>query len=407
MIDEKYIKAYAIKNAIEHKGKAAIGAVIAGLFNHGLEKGKIKEFMPKINIVIDEINSLEFEEQIILFKKYEKLIGHRKEREGLPNLPNLKKGKVITRMSPSPSGPLTLGHILTIGPNYLYVKQYGGIFYMRIEDTNPENIDPLAYKMIEEESNWLTNNTGKIIIQSDRIEIYYNYVEKLLDKEAVYVCECDTEEFKELLLKNKACPCRSKDKKEQKKRWEKMLDKGGYKQGAAVLRFKADLNDKNPAFRDFTLARINESSHPRKKNKYRVWPLMNLAVTVDDIELKMTHIVRGKDHKDNAVRQKMIYKALGKEKQYPYVAFIGKVHFDDFEMSASKMRKGILEGKYSGWDDPLLPTVATLRKKYTPQAFWNYVEDRGINEADKTISQKDFFELIDNYQKEANKQKEI
>ncbi|MBR9706620.1 glutamate--tRNA ligase [Candidatus Pacearchaeota archaeon] len=406
MVDKKHIRAYALKNALEHDGKAVVGSVIAGLFNHGLQKSQIKEIMPKIQDVLKEINSMSGQELEQEFAKLESLIGHRVERDGLAELPGVKKGSVNTRMSPSPSGPLTLGHILTIGPNYLYTKKYGGTFFIRIEDTNPENIDPKAYKMIKEESKWLCDGNVKIVIQSERMDLYYKYAQKFIDKGAAYVCTCDVDAFKDLLLKKTGCPCRSLDKKEQKKRWKNMLDKDGYKQGEAVLRFKSDITHKNPAMRDFPLARINTTPHPKQKKKYRVWPLMNLAVPVDDIEMKMTHIIRGKDHMDNSKRQKMMYKALGKEKQYPWVAFIGRLHFTDFVMSTSKMRKAIEEGKYSGWDDPKLPTVVSLKNKgYCPEAFWKYVEQRGVSETDKTISQKDFFQLIDNFEKDLKRDK--
>jgi len=91
-----------------------------------------------------------------------------------------------------------------------------------------------------------------------------------------------------------------------------MLDKKGFKMGEAVLRFKSKegMKHKNPAMRDFPLARINETSHARQKNKYRVWPLMNLSVTVDDIEMKIDSYYSWKDHKDNAERQKMIYEVF-------------------------------------------------------------------------------------------------
>jgi len=404
MVDKKYIEAYALKNALEHNGKAVAGAVIAGLFNHGLKKENIKKEMPEIQKVLNDVNKLSDDEKKKRFAKFEELIGHRPEREGLPDLPGLKKGKVITRFSPSPSGALTLGHILAIGPNFLYAKKYGGKFYIRIEDTNPDNIYKPAYRMIEKESKWLCGDEVEIIIQSERMDLYYKYAEKLISKGAAYVCECDPENFKELLLKKKACPCRELDKKEQLERWKKMLDKKGYNQGEVVLRFKSDLTNKNPAMRDFPLARINTTSHPLQKNKYRVWPLMNLAVSVDDIELGMTHIIRGKDHKDNAERQKMIYTVLGKEKQYPWVGFIGRLHFKDFEMSASQMRKDIEAGKYSGWDDKRIPTVASLKKQgYIPEIFWEYVEQRGISETDKTIDKKDFFKLFDDLKKEIGK----
>ena len=401
MIKQEIILAYALKNAVEHNSIALAGAVIAGLFNHGLKKNKIKEEMPRIQKVLDEVNKLSPNEQEILFKKHADLIGHRDEREGLPELPGIKKGKVITRFSPSPSGALTLGHIIVIGPNFLYVKKYGGKFYVRIEDTNPEKINKQAYKLIEKESKWLCDNKVEIVIQSKRMDLYYKYAKKLIELGAAYVCVCDKEKFKELLLGKQACDCRKLDKKQQLERWNKMLDKKGYEQGEAVLRFKSDLKNKNPAMRDFPLARINNTKHVLQGNKYKVWPLMNLAVPVDDIEMKITHIVRGKDHMDNAKRQKMVYKVLGKEKQFPWVGFIGRLHFKDFVMSASQISEGIKSGKYSGWDDKRLPTAASFKKQgYKPEIFWKYVEQRGISETDKIIDKKDFMKILDDFKKE-------
>ena len=400
MIKKESIRAYALKNAVDHGGKSVVGGVIPGLFNCGLKKDKIKDVMSEINKVISEVNKLSIEEQKKEFEKLKNIIGHRPEREGLPGLEDVKKGKVISRMSPSPSGPFHIGHILTIGPNFLYVKKYGGKFYVRIEDTNPDNIYKPAYKMLEKESKWLCDNNVEIVIQSERMSLYYKYLEKLFAKNSIYACECEKEKFKQLLLEKKACPCRNLSKNEQLERWKKMLDKKGYKMGEVVIRFKSDLNDKNPAMRDFPLARINTNKHPMQGNKYRVWPLMNLSVTVDDIEMKMTHIIRGKDHKDNAKRQKMLYKVLGKEKQYPWVSFIGMLHFEDLELSSTKIRQGVESGKYKGWDDPKLLTAASLKKQgYKPETFWKYVEQRGISETDKIISKKDFFEILDNFQK--------
>jgi glutamyl-tRNA synthetase len=385
------ILAYALKNAAEHEGKAIAASVLNSLFHEGLEKKDIKKVMPAIQEAVEKVNSLSLEEQEKQLKNLEDEISHRAEREGLPEIP--VKGKVISRMSPSPSGPLHLGHLLTILPNFLYTQKYRGQFYIRIEDTNPENIYPPAYKMIKQEAKWITKGKAKFVIQSERIETYYKYAEKLIDKEKAYVCECNPEEFKELLLKKKKCPCRESDKKEQKKRWKKMFKE--YRQGEAVLRFKSDIKDPNPAMRDFPLARINETPHHLQKKKYRVWPLMNLAVAADDIEQGMTHIIRGKDHKDNGKRQKMIYKALGKEKQYPWTAYIGRMRVRDMELSATKTRIAIEEGRFTGWDDERLLTAASLKKKYSPETFWKLAEQRGISEVDKVIDKKEFFHMMD------------
>ena len=302
------------------------------------------------------------------------------------------------RFAPSPSGPFHIGHAATACISFLFVKEYGGKFYVRIEDTNPENIYPAAYKMIADESKWLFDGIAKVIVQSDRMETYYKYVDKLIKKKAAYVCTCSSESFKEFVDTKKDCPCRKLSVEENMARWKKMLDKTGFKEGEAVVRFKSSMNHKNPAMRDFPLARINLHEHPRQKKKYRVWPLMNLAVAVDDIKLGMTHIIRAKDHRDNSERQKMMYEALGLGKKFPWTAFLGRIHFKDLELSATQFRKGIEEGKYSGWDDKKLPTIASLKKQgYKPQAFWKFAERVGLNENDKIIDKTEYFKLLDDF----------
>jgi glutamyl-tRNA synthetase len=179
-----------------------------------------------------------------------------------------------------------------------------------------------------------------------------------------------------------------------------MFDKNGFKDGEAVLRFKSDIENPNPALRDFPLARINTNKHPRQGNKYRVWPLMNLSVTVDDIELKMTHIIRGKDHKDNSIRQKMMYQALGEE-HFPTTLFVGRVKFTDVILSKRKIKAAIEDGGYEGWDDVRLPTIVTLMKRgYQPEAFYKFTIQRGVSEVDKVLTQKDLFKIIDEFNRE-------
>ncbi len=394
---EKKARAYALKNALAYNGKAQQGFVISSLFNEGLKKSEVGKYSNQISEIVSEVNSLNSEQQQKEFFSLKKFIHERPHREGLAELPNAKKGKVIMRISPSPSGPFHIGHALVFCLNLLYVKKYGGKFYVRIEDTNPENIYPKAYKMIEDESKWLSGGFAKIIIQSDRMELYYKYAKKLIDNGDAYVCECSGDEFRELVSEKKNCPCRDLEKKIQKERWRKMMDKKGYKPGEVVLRFKSNMKDKNPAMRDFPLARINLEKHPRVGNKYRVWPLMNLAVSVDDIELGMTHVIRGKDHMDNAKRQEMIYKSLGKK--FPWVGFLGKFKFKDLELSTTKIKQDIENGKYSGWSDPRLPTIAALKKKYKPEAFLKFAEQIGLSENDKVIDKKEYFLLLDNFNK--------
>src|SRR3989338_8024915 len=344
------IKAYALKNAVNHGGQAILGAVINSLFIEGLKKEDIKKIIPEVQKIISEVNKLDEETKKKEFSKFESLISKREVREGLPEFQHVSKKGVVMRFAPSPSGPLHIGHAITASLSYLYIKKYGGKFYIRIEDTNPENIYVPAYKMIEKESKWLFDNV-KIIIQSKRMEKYYQYIAKLFSKNAVYACTCPSDKFKTYVMQKKECPCR------------------------------------------------NVSLHPLQKNKYKVWPLMNLAVIVDDIDLKITHVIRGKDHRDNAEKQKMIFQVLSKK--YPEDYYLGRIHLKDLELSSTQLRKDIETGKYTGWDDPKIPTIASLKKQgFQPQSILNVAEQIGMNEVDKTLEKKELFLLLKNKPKE-------
>jgi glutamyl-tRNA synthetase len=292
-----------------------------------------------------------------------------------------------------------VGHLISNFASSLYVKKYGGKFYVIIDDTDPETTLEESYENLRKDCRWAFGNVYKFLNASDRMELYYKYAKELIEKDAAYVCTCPSEIFrKEYVEKKRDCQCRNLTTAYQIERWERMLNRRGYKEGEAVLRFKTPENlggmaHRNPAMRDFPLARINKHKHPRQNNKYRVWPLMNLAVPVDDIELGMTHIIRGKDHRDNAERQKMMFEVLGKK--YPHVFFIGRIKFTDLELSKRKITAAIKEGRFSGFDDERLPTVASLRKrKFNPEAFAKFVESRGLTEVDKVMSAEEFFDVI-------------
>jgi glutamyl-tRNA synthetase len=400
---DKKAKAYALKNAIHYNGKANSGAVISGLFAEGLKREEVKEYAREINEIVKSVNKLSLEEQEKEYSKLKDTVSEREVREGLEELPDVTKKGVIMRFRPAPSGPLHVGHLISNMISSLYVKKYGGRFYIIIDDTSPETTLKEAYTNIKRDCDWVFGNVTEYINSSDRMKLYYEYIEKLLNKEVSYVCTCSAEKFKGFSDMKENCPCRNNDTKENLYRWEKMLSKKAkenYKPGEAVLRFKSELGmqDPNPAMRDFPLARIIEKEHPRQKKKYRVWPLMNLVVSVDDMELGMTHIIRGKDHMDNAKRQKMIFDIFGK--RFPWTYFMGRIKFSDLALSKRKLNAMINSGEFSGDDDERIPTLASLRKRgYKPEAFAKFAEQRGLTEVDKVIDSKEFFKIIDSFNK--------
>ena len=394
---DKKVRAYALKNALVHEGKAMQSPVISSLFNEGLEKSDMGKYGKKISEIIMEVNSLGLEKQKKEFEKLKNEVSEREVREGLEELPDAEKG-VVMRFRPSPSGPLHVGHLISNMISSLYVKKYGGKFYVIIDDTDPTTTLKETYENIKKDCDWVFGNVYKYLNASDRIEIYYKYIKKLIEKNSAYVCTCSSEKFKKFAEQKKDCPCRKLSVKENFERWEKMLDENGFEQGEAVLRFKSDMKNKNPAMRDFPLARINLENHPLQGNKYRVWPLMNLSVAVDDIELGMTHVIRGKDHRDNAERQKMIFDVF--KKKYPFAFFIGRIKFKDLILSKRKITAAIAEGKFEGFDDEKLPTIASLRKRnFKQESFAKFAEQRGITEVDKVMDSKEFFQTLGNFEK--------
>jgi glutamyl-tRNA synthetase len=229
-------------------------------------------------------------------------------------------------------------------------------------------------------------------IQSDRLPIYYEYVEKLIEVNAAYVCECKQEVFHKISLSKQACPCRSLSLTEQLERWRKMLN-GGYKEGQAVVRIKTELDHPNPAVRDWPALRIVDTKkypHPRVGVKYTLWPQNNLAAGIDDYLLGITHIIRGKEHYTNMVRQKYMYQALGWE--YPEAIHYGRLKITDTFLSKSKIMTGVKDGTYAGFDDPRLGTFASLRKRgITPEAIKKMIIDVGIKANDVTLSWENLY----------------
>jgi glutamyl-tRNA synthetase len=179
---------------------------------------------------------------------------------------------------------------------------------------------------------------------------------------------------------------------EQLERWKNMLT-GGYAEGGAVVRVKTDLNHPNPAVRDWPALRIIDAEkypHPRVGKKYRVWPLYNMAAGLDDHLMGVTHIIRGKEHLTNQVRQEYLYKHLGWE--YPETIHYGRLKITGAFLSKSKIVQGVRDGTYAGYDDPRLATFAALRKRgITPEAIKKMIVDVGPKTADVTLSWENLY----------------
>lgn len=224
------------------------------------------------------------------------------------------------RIAPSPSGNLHIGTARTALFNYLFAKKNKGKFILRIEDTDLERSN-IEYTQNIYDSlkalglNWdegpdIGGNYGPYQ-QSERFDIYPKYAKMLLEKGLAYECFCTQEELeqeKEESIKNKAahkysrkCLNLSEEEKEKlRKEGRKPSIRFRVPEGTTSFNdlVKGELNFDNDLIGDFVIMKSNGT------------PTYNFAVVIDDMEMKISHIIRGEDHISNTPKQIMIYQAL-------------------------------------------------------------------------------------------------
>jgi len=215
--------------------------------------------------------------------------------------------KIVTRFPPSPTGYLHIGGARTALFNWLFARQKGGKFILRIEDTDRERSTPEATNAILESLRWLGLDWDEgPYFQSERYPIYQEFIERLLSAGKAYHCHCSPEDLekrrKEALAKG------LKPKYDGRCR-----DLGLDPTPGSVVRLKAPQTGKT-VFHDLVkgpLSFNNEELDDLILRRSNGMPTYHLAVVVDDITMGMTHIIRGDDHVNNTPRQIHIYQALG------------------------------------------------------------------------------------------------
>ena len=379
-MNKKEIKRYVLDNAVLYKGRANLKAVVGHLIGKFPElKKDMKKFMKELSKLVDEINSLSFEEQKKELEKLGKVEKIKKE-SGLFDFLNIKKGeKVITAFPPEPSKYLHIGHSKALLLNFLLAEEYKGKFFLRFEDTNPELVDKEFYDIILEDIKWLGVEPDKVQYASDYMDLFYKFGEKIIKSEDAYVCFCDSEKIKENRRKKIVCECRGN------KDWKKFLKA---KEKSCVVRLKGDMNHKNAVMRDPTLFRIINREHPRVGKKYRVWPTYEFQNSVMDGYFKVSYRLRSKEFEAMSELQRYLQKLLGLEVTKTYE--LARFNMRGVLSSGRVIRDKISKKKLSGWDDPRLTTLVALRRRgFLPEAIKDFVVSTGISKSESTMTWDD------------------
>ena len=394
----KEILAYTLQNALEY-GNADAGRVLPKLFQHGLDKKEIPLAMKEINKTVEKVNSINPKEREKLFLSVEKFVKKhdRTETYELDELPTSPVGKkMVLRMAPFPSGALHLGNTKTFLLNALYAEKNNANLILIMDDTIGSAEKPLvkeAYDLISEAFKWLGVDYKKTYYKSDRLELYYEYAEKLIEMNKAYVCHCSVEFLRKNRADAKECSCRQFPKGIQHVRWKELF-KPETLEGEAVLRIKTDMQDPNPAFRDRVLFKISDREHPRVGKKYRVWPTLEMCWAIDDHLLGITHIIRGNDLVIESDMEKYIWDLF--KWDHPILIHTGLVKLEGVgaKLSKSKAGKEVKSGEFSGWDDPRTWSVQSLaRRGIRPESIKEFVKRIGLNKQDITIPIENLYSI--------------
>ncbi len=231
----------------------------------------------------------------------------------------MSQKQIVTRFPPSPTGYLHIGGARTALFNWLYARQKGGKFILRIEDTDKDRSTDEATNAILESMEWLGLDWDEgPYFQSQRYGIYNAFIERLLREGQAYYCHCSQEE-----LDRQRSAARAKGVKP--KYSGKCRDLGLGPSSGSVVRLKTPLtgitqvNDLIKGVITFNNEELDDLVLRRSDGS----PTYHMAVVADDISLGINTIIRGDDHLNNTPRQILIYKALGELiPQYAHVPMI-------------------------------------------------------------------------------------
>lgn len=274
---------------------------------------------------------------------------------------------IRTRFAPSPTGYLHIGGARTALFSWLYARHHGGRFVLRIEDTDRERSTEASVNAILEGMQWLGLDYEEgPFYQTQRMERYKALIQQLLDEGKAYYCYTTKEELDEL-------------REAQMARKEKPRYDGRYRDhdGPAregvepVVRFKNPLEGSvewddmirgpisisNSELDDLIIARPDGM------------PTYNFTVVVDDMDMEMSHVIRGDDHINNTPRQINIYRALGAEP--PVFAHVPMILGDDGKrLSKRHGAMSVMEYKEQG---------------FLPEAVMNYLVRLGWSHGDQEV----------------------
>jgi len=291
---------------------------------------------------------------------------------------------VVTRFPPEPNGFLHIGHAKSICLNFGVAQDYGGVTYLRFDDTNPETEEMRYVEAAIRDVEWLGFEPVQVRFASDYFPYLYEWAKELIRKGLAYVDSSTEEEIRQLrgsvTEPGRPGPYRDRGVEENLEMFERM-NAGEFAEGTHVLRAKIDLASPNMKMRDPILYRIMHTPHYRTGDSWKVYPMYDMAHPLSDYIEGITHSLCTLEFENNRELYDWLLDNLvagPRPRQYEFARLV----LDYTVVSKRKLLKLVNEGYVTGWDDPRMPTLSAQRRRgVPPSALRDFANRVGVARA--------------------------
>jgi glutaminyl-tRNA synthetase len=295
---------------------------------------------------------------------------------------------IHTRFPPEPNAYLTIGNAYAINISYGIAAKYGGLYNLRMDDTNPAKEDTEYVESIIEDMHWLGWDWGdRFYYGSDYFPETYEFAAGLIKKGLAYVCALSPEEFRASagdVGVPAVSPYRGRSADESLDLFERMKN-GEFPEGKYTLRAKIDLASGNFNMRDPVLFRIRYIEHHRQGTKWCIFPMYDFAHPIQDALEGITHSLCSDEFKDHRPFYDWVIENCDVPAKPRQIEF-GRRSLTYAVVSKRYMRRLVEAGIVSGYDDPRLPTVRGLRRRgYTPASIADFCSRIGVGVTRNTV----------------------
>ena len=295
---------------------------------------------------------------------------------------------VITRFPPEPNGFLHIGHAKSICLNFGVAQEYGGVTYLRFDDTNPVKESNEYVESIQRDVAWLGFQWKTITHASDYFEQIYSYAEALMRDGKAYVCSLDAEQIRAtrgtLTQPGENSPYRNRTVDENLDLFRRMRA-GEFSNGSHVARLKIDMASPNLNMRDPVIYRIRHASHQRTGDDWCVYPMYDFTHGICDAIEHISHSLCTLEFADHRPLYDWVLENININYHPPQIEF-SRLGLEYTVMSKRLLHRLVDEHLVTGWDDPRMPTIAGLRRRGVPaSAIREFCQRIGVTKQDNVI----------------------